>query len=398
MALIVQKFGGTSVGSIERIKNVAQLVKAERDIGNQVVVVVSAMSGVTDQLVGLVSQLSSTANDNERQEYDSVVSTGENVSSGLVALALMNLGFKARSWQGWQIPIITNELFSQGKIQGIDPTKILQCLQDDEIPVISGFQGVYDGRIVTLGRGGSDTSAAAIAAAINADRCDIYTDVDGVYTADPRVVPTAQKLDRISYKEMLEMAASGAKVLHPRSVEIAEKYNVQMQVLSSMTGGKGTLLVNENDSMESQRITGVSGTKKIVCFIPKTASCSAAIFAAFNEHNIHLDMVNQNLSDQKMMVIIPSHEQVKAEQLLGNICEYELNSNLAKVSLTGSGLQSSASVMQKLFQNLSSQGINILMITTTDIKISILVEAQYMEIAMKNLHTAFGLDAQKEVI
>ncbi len=398
MALIVQKFGGTSVGSIERIKNVAKLVKAERDIGNQVVVVVSAMSGVTDQLVGLVSQLSSTANDNERQEYDSVVSTGENVSSGLVALALMNLGFKARSWQGWQIPIITNELFSQGKIQGIDPTKILQCLQDNEIPVISGFQGVYDGRIVTLGRGGSDTSAAAIAAAINADRCDIYTDVDGVYTADPRVVPTAQKLDKISYKEMLEMAASGAKVLHPRSVEIAEKYNVQMQVLSSMTGGKGTLLVNENDSMESQRITGVSGTKKIVCVIPKTASCSAAIFAAFNESNIHLDMVNQNLSDQKMMLIIPLHEQVKAEQLLGNICEYELNSNLAKVSLTGSGLQSSASVMQKLFQNLSSQGINILMITTTDIKISILVEAQYMEIAMKNLHTAFGLDAQKEVI
>lgn len=398
MALIVQKFGGTSVGSIERIKNVAQLVKAERDIGNQVVVVVSAMSGVTDQLVGLVSQLSTTANDNERQEYDSVVSTGENVSSGLVALALMNLGFKARSWQGWQVPIITNELFSQGKIQGIDPTKILQCLIDNEIPVISGFQGVYDGRIVTLGRGGSDTSAAAIAAAINADRCDIYTDVDGVYTADPRVVPAAQKLDRISYKEMLEMAASGAKVLHPRSVEIAEKYNVQMQVLSSITGGKGTLLINENDSMESQRITGVSGTKKIICVIPKTSSCSAAIFAAFSEHNIHLDMVNQNLSDQKMMLIIPSHEQVKAEQLLSNICEYDLNSNLAKVSLTGSGLQSSASVMQKLFQNLSSQGINVLMITTTDIKISVLVEAQYMEVAMKNLHTAFGLDAQKEVI
>jgi aspartate kinase len=398
MALIVQKFGGTSVGSIERIKNVAQLVKAERDIGNQVVVVVSAMSGVTDQLVGLVSQLSTTANDNERQEYDSVVSTGENVSSGLVALALMNLGFKARSWQGWQIPIITNELFSQGKIQGIDPTKILQCLQDNEIPVISGFQGVYDGRIVTLGRGGSDTSAAAIAAAINADRCDIYTDVDGVYTADPRVVPAAQKLDKITYGEMLEMAASGAKVLHPRSVEIAEKYNLQMQVLSSMTGGKGTLLVNENDSMESQRITGVSGTKKICCFTIESTKNNLKIFSELHKTNVHLDLINQNLSDNSLMIIVPAHEQIPTENILGKICEYKLNENIAKVSITGIGMQASAGVVQKVFHILAEQGINVLMITTTDIKISILVESQYMEKAMKNLHSAFGLDALKEAL
>ncbi len=396
MALIVQKFGGTSVGSIERIKNVAQLVKAERDIGNQVVVVVSAMSGVTDQLVGLVSQLSSTANDNERQEYDSVVSTGENVSSGLVALALMNLGFKARSWQGWQIPIITNELFSQGKIQGIDPTKILQCLQDNEIPVISGFQGVYKSRIVTLGRGGSDTSAAAIAAAINADRCDIYTDVDGVYTADPRVVPAAQKLDKITYSEMLEMAASGAKVLHPRSVEIAEKYNLQMQVLSSMTGGKGTLLVNENDSMESQRITGVSGTKKICTFTIDDASKALEIFTEFNANNVHLDMFNQNIGASNITIIIPAHEQIPAENILQKLCKYSVSDELAKVSITGSGLQSSASIAQKVFQILAEQGIKIFMITTTDIKISILVEANFMETAMKSLHTAFGLDAVKE--
>jgi aspartate kinase len=398
MALIVQKFGGTSVGSIERIKNVAQLVKAERDIGNQVVVVVSAMSGVTDQLVGLVSQLSTTANDNERQEYDSVVSTGENVSSGLVALALMNLGFKARSWQGWQIPIITNELFSQGKIQGIDPTKILQCLQDNEIPVISGFQGVYDGRIVTLGRGGSDTSAAAIAAAINADRCDIYTDVDGVYTADPRVVPAAQKLDKITYGEMLEMAASGAKVLHPRSVEIAEKYNLQMQVLSSMTGGKGTLLVNENDSMESQRITGVSGTKKICCFTIESTKNNLKIFSELHKTNVHLDLINQNLSDNNLMIIVPTHEQIPTENILCKICEYKLNENIAKVSITGIGMQASAGVVQKVFHILAEQGINVLMITTTDIKISILVESQYMEKAMKNLHSAFGLDALKEAL
>jgi aspartate kinase len=398
MALIVQKFGGTSVGSIERIKNVAQLVKAERDIGNQVVVVVSAMSGVTDQLVGLVSQLSSTANDNERQEYDSVVSTGENVSSGLVALALMNLGFKARSWQGWQIPIITNELFSQGKIQGIDPTKILQCLQDNEIPVISGFQGVYDGRIVTLGRGGSDTSAAAIAAAINADRCDIYTDVDGVYTADPRVVPAAQKLDKITYGEMLEMAASGAKVLHPRSVEIAEKYNLQMQVLSSITGGKGTLLVNENDSMESQRITGVSGTKKICTFTIDDASKALEIFTQFNISNVHLDMFNQNLGSDNLTIIIPSHEKILAENVLGKLCKYSVNEGFAKISITGSGLQSSSSIAQKVFHILAEQGINILMITTTDIKISILVESQFMETAMQRLHSAFGLDALKEAL
>ncbi len=396
MALIVQKFGGTSVGSIERIKNVAQLVKAERDIGNQVVVVVSAMSGVTDQLVGLVSQLSNTANDNERQEYDSVVATGENVSSGLVALALMNLGLKARSWQGWQIPIYTNEFFSQGKIQGIDPTKIIACLEDNEVPVITGFQGVYNGRIVTLGRGGSDTSAAAIAAAINADRCDIYTDVDGVYTADPRVVPAAQKLDRVSYKEMLEMAASGAKVLHPRSVEIAEKYNLQMQVLSSMKGGKGTLLVNENDSLESQRITGVSGTKKICTFNIEDASKALGIFTALNAANVHLDMFNQNIGSDNLTIIIPNHEKIPAENVLGKLCKYSVIEELAKVSITGSGLQSSSSIAQKVFQILAEQGIKIFMITTTDIKISILVEANFMETAMKSLHTAFGLDAVKE--
>lgn len=398
MALIVQKFGGTSVGDIERIKNVANIIKAERDVGNQIVVVVSAMSGVTDQLVGLVKHFSENANDNERQEYDSVVSTGENVSSGLVALALMQLGLKAKSWQGWQIPITTNDLFSQGKIKGIDPTKILECLEKDEIPVISGFQGVCDGRIVTLGRGGSDTSAAAIAAAIKADRCDIYTDVDGVYTADPRVVPAAKKLDRITYQEMLEMASSGAKVLHPRSVEIAEKYNLQMQVLSSISGGKGTLLVNENDSMESQRITGISGTKKICCFTIKNHKDNLQIFTALHKGNIHLDMINQSYLDSQLVIIVPAHEKTSTEEILGKICNVEMNEDLAKVSITGIGLQGSAGVIQKVFQILAAQGINILMMTTTDIKISILIEAQYMEIAMKNLHTAFGLDVLKEAL
>lgn len=250
MALIVQKFGGTSVGSIERIRDVAKIVKTELDNDNKVIVVASAMSGVTDHLINLSLQVSNLETDDQRMEYDAILATGEKVSSGILSLTLQSMGIKARSWQGWQIPILTDEFFTKGRIKTIDATTLLTSIANDEVPVITGFQGVFNDRVVTLGRGGSDTSAAAIAVASHADRCDIYTDVDGVYTADPRIVPNAHIHSYITFEEMLEMAAAGSKVLHMRAVEIAAKFKLKLRVLSSFSQAQGTEIVSKEVGME----------------------------------------------------------------------------------------------------------------------------------------------------
>lgn len=410
MALIVQKFGGTSVGDIERIKNVASIVAREyQGNGNKVAVVVSAMSGVTDHLVSLTANFDSSKYPESAMEYDAIVSSGENVSAGLLALALQEMGFKARSWQGWQIPIITDEFFTKGRVKDVAAKKLLDSIEQGEIPVITGFQGIYNDRIVTLGRGGSDTTAAAIAAALKADRCDIYTDVEGVFTADPRVVTKARKIDKITYSEMLEMASSGAKVLHPRAVEIAWKYGLKMQVLSSLEDAPGTLLVSEDEVMEDHKITGITGSNSICTYVlnqVNTDSLSQSkIFEALKIANVNVDMIVQNYANDNlthnMTLTIPKSDSEAAhaafDAMNGNLfSNYTANDNIAKVSITGIGMKSSAGIAQKMFHILADKGINILVISTSDIKISVLIPAEYMELAMRSLHTAFELDIEKQ--
>jgi aspartate kinase len=412
--LIVQKFGGTSVGDIARIKNVAKKVKQEIDLGNKVVVVVSAMSGVTNQLVDYCNQVSSLKNDLALSEYDSIVASGEQVTCGLLALELQSIGYKSRSFLGWQIPLATDSVHGKARIEEIDGEALLKSMTEYDVVVIAGFQGINPktNRISTLGRGGSDTSAVAIAAAIKADRCDIYTDVDGVYTTDPRITDKARKLNKVTYEEMLEMAYSGSKVLQTRSVAMAMAHNVRVRVLSTFvenTPDSGTILVNnEEEIMERRLITGISNSKNDVRItlhgMPDHPGLSAIIFGALSEAEVNVDMIVQNISsDSKTIDITFTTEKTELERAKAAIesvrsqikyHELLIDENIAKISVIGVGMISHSGVAHTMFKTLSEKGINILLISTSEIKISVLIAKEYSELAVRVLHTAYGLDAK----
>ena len=403
MALIVQKFGGTSVGSIDAIKRVVRIVSKEKELGNQVVVIVSAMAKETDALVNKARALSDLQSLEEKAEYDVILSSGEQVSCGLLALALQAQGIKARSWLGWQLPILTNGDFTESRIVKIDPSLLMQALKEQETPVIAGFQGMYGSRVTTLGRGGSDTTAAAVAVALNADRCDIYTDVAGVYTADPRVVHQARKLAKVAFEEMLEMAYSGAKVLHYRCVEIAMKHNLDMQVLSSFEDVSGTLIVNEDEMMETHEVTGVTCIEDIISIsiidLPHIPSIAATLLKPLQEKNINVDLIVQNIARHEKLDITFSIVKADLATTLKSIkphipetAEILINESVAKISIIGIGMRTNSGVAQKMFQILADQGINILLVSTSEIKISVLVNAEHREVAVRSLHSGFSLE------
>ncbi len=406
MARIVQKFGGSSLADVERIKVVAGLVKKEADAGNQVAVVVSAMAGVTDQLVDYTTQVSSL---HDAREYDVVVSSGEQVTSGLLALALQDLGQAARSWQGWQIPVNTDNAHGKARIESIDRDKLEARLEKGEVVVVPGFQGLApDGRVTTLGRGGSDTSAVALAAALDADRCDIFTDVDGIYTSDPRIVAKARKLDRITYEEMLEMASLGAKVLQTRSVEIAMKHRVRLQVLSSFEDTPGTLVVDEDEIVEQEIVSGIAysrdDAKVTLIGVADRPGVAAAIFGPLAEANVNVDMIVQNVSaDGKttdLTFTVPRGDLERAIAVIEDkrdevgYASMVSDAGVVKVSVIGVGMRSHAGVAQRMFQALADKGINIQVISTSEIKVSVLIDEEYTELALRALHAAYGLDAE----
>ncbi len=406
MARIVMKFGGTSVGDIERIKNVARRVKREVEAGNQVAVVVSAMSGETNKLVEYCRQIAPLF---DEREYDAVVATGEQVTTGLLALALQELGLKARSWMGWQLPIVTDDAHGKARIMSIGAEPLVAQMAEGVVAVVAGFQGIGpDDRIATLGRGGSDTSAVALAAAIKADICDIYTDVDGVYTTDPRIVAKARKLDRITYEEMLESASSGAKVLQVRSVEMAMKYKVRVQVRSSFSDAPGTLICDEDEIVEKELVSGIAYARdeaKITLLkVADRPGVAAAIFGPLTEANINVDMIVQNISVGKVNVTDMTFTVTKADferavavlEAHRDVLGYEdlvTDANVVKVSVIGVGMRSHAGVAQTMFTALAKKGINIQVISTSEIKVSVLIAEEYTELALRALHTAYGLDA-----
>lgn len=409
MALIVQKFGGTSVANIERIRNVAQRVKMELDHGNQVVVVLSAMSGVTNQLVGYCEEVSQLKTDEEWAEYDVIVSTGEQVTVGLLALVLQSMKIPARSWLGWQLPIRSDSMFGKARIDSIESKSILQSIKSGQVVIVPGFQGVDpNGRVTTLGRGGSDTSAVALAAALKADRCDIYTDVDGVYTTDPRIVSKARKLKKVAYEEMLEMASLGAKVLQTRSVEMAMKHSVRVQVLSSFSFEPGTMLVEEEEVMERRLVTGIAYSRSeariTLAKVPDSPGVAAKVFGPLSEHEINVDMIVQNVNaDGKATDItftVPRTELARAVAAIEsnkasiNYSELTTDANVAKISVIGVGMRSHSGIAQKMFQTLAEKNINIVVISTSEIKISVLIDESYTELAIRALHTAYDLDAK----
>ena len=404
MARIVQKFGGTSVADIERIRNVALRVKKEVDAGNEVAVVVSAMAGVTNQLVGWAREMSVL---HDAREYDTIVATGEQVTSGLLAMALQNLGINARSWLGWQLPFRTDGVHSNARIEGIDTDEIIKRFGQDQVAVLAGFQGVGpDNRITTLGRGGSDTSAVALAAALNADRCDIYTDVDGVYTTDPRIVPAARKIDKITYEEMLELASQGAKVLQTRSVALAMQHNVRLQVLSSFTDAPGTLVCDEDEIVEQQIVSGIAYSpeeaKVTVRHVPDRPGVAGSIFGSLADAAVNVDMIVQNVTEDgnttDMTFTVGKTDLARARQVLEKLHDElgfkEINAdpNVAKVSVVGVGMRSQPGVAKTMFRTLADKGINIQVISTSEIKVSVLIAAEYTELAVRALHTAYGLD------
>ena len=409
MARIVMKFGGTSVADLDRIRNVAARVAREVEGGHEVAVVVSAMAGETNKLVKFCTDLSPL---HDAREYDAVVATGEQVTTGLLAIALQEQGVNARSWQGFQIPVRTDGAHGKARIESIDAALLIERMRQGQIPVIAGFQGLGpDNRITTLGRGGSDTSAVAVAAAIKADRCDIYTDVDGVYTTDPRIVPRARKLSTIAYEEMLEMASLGAKVLQTRSVELAMKARVRVQVLSSFeeqTGSNlpGTLLVDEDEIVEKPVVSGIAYSrdeaKITVRRVPDRPGIAASVFGALATKNVNVDMIVQNVSedgDTDITFTIPRVDLPRAKQVLeeaqAEIGYGELltDPQVAKISVVGIGMTSHSGVAQTMFKALASRSINIQVISTSEIKISVLVAEDYTELAVRALHTAYGLDA-----
>lgn len=404
MARIVQKFGGTSVANTDRIKAVALRVKAEVDAGNQVAVTLSAMAGETNKLVEYVTTMSSLY---DAREYDTVVSSGEQVTAGLLALALQDLGISARSWMGWQIPLRTDDVHGKARIEKIETDELEVRLSRGEVCVIAGFQGLGpDNRITTLGRGGTDTSAVALAAALKADRCDIYTDVDGVYTTDPRITPKAQKIDKITYEEMLEMASVGAKVLQTRSVELAMKEKVRVQVLSSYSDEPGTLVVDEDEVVEQELVSGIAYSrdeaKVTLVGVPDQPGIAAGIFGPLADNGINVDMIVQNISQDNqstdMTFTLPKADLERAVATLESKhsdLEYKdlrFDENVAKVSVIGVGMRSHAGVAQRMFTTLAEKGINIQVISTSEIKVSVLIAEEYTELAVRALHTAYGLD------
>jgi len=410
MARIVQKFGGTSVADIDRIKNAARKVQAEIKAGHQLAVVVSAMAGVTNQLVDYCHAVSPTY---DEREYDSIVASGEQVTAGLMALALQELGIKARSWAGWQLPLLTDESHGRARILKIENAELERRMAKGEVPVLAGFQGVStEGRITTLGRGGSDTSAVALAAALHADRCDIYTDVDGVYTTDPRIVARARKIQKITYEEMLELASQGAKVLQTRSVEMAMNHGVRVQVLSSFDAAvgsslPGTMVVNESEIMEQEVVSGIAYSrdeaKITLVAVPDQPGVAARIFGPLADASVNVDMIVQNVSEDgkatDLTFTTTKADLSRAIKVLedqkGALGYKQLrsDSDVVKVSVIGVGMRSHVGVAKRMFSALADKGINIQVISTSEIKISVLIAEEYTELAIRALHTAYGLDA-----
>ncbi|HYY15304.1 MAG TPA: aspartate kinase [Gammaproteobacteria bacterium] len=403
MALIVQKFGGTSLGSIERIGAIAARVAATHRQGQQLVVVVSAMSGETDRLIALAKQAAERPNP---RELDVLLATGEQVTIALTCMALENYGCPARSYTGAQVHILTDSAHTKARILDIDSQRVRTDLANGTVVVVAGFQGVDEhGNITTLGRGGSDTTAVALAAALKADECQIYTDVDGVYTTDPRIVPEAQRLDRVTYEEMLEMASLGAKVLQIRSVEFASKYNVPVRVLSSFAEGKGTLICAEDETMEQPLISGVTANrdeaKLTMLGVPDKPGIAARILGPIAQANIEVDMIVQNVGADgttDFTFTVHRNDYERAREILGKMTSemrargVEGDSKIVKISIVGVGMRSHAGIASTMFAALANEGINIRMISTSEIKISVVIDEKYLELGVRTLHSAFGLD------
>jgi aspartate kinase len=405
MALVVQKYGGTSMGTIERIRNVAKRVAKTYDAGNDMVVVVSAMSGETNKLVALANDVCEFP---DAREYDVLVASGEQVSIALLAMCLKSMGYKARSYHGWQVPIVTDSAFSKARIEKIDDKKMRADLKDGSIVIVAGFQGVdKDGNVTTLGRGGSDTSAVALAAALKADVCEIYTDVDGVYTTDPNICSDARKIEKVSYDEMLELASLGAKVLQIRSVEFAKKYNVDVHVRSSFNDNPGTMVTKEDKDMEAVLVSGIAYDKNeakiAVMHVPDKPGIAAKLLSPLSDSNISVDMIVQNVSEAGLTDFTFTVAKADFKKALAitretakevNARDLVTDENIAKVSVVGVGMRSHAGVATKMFQALAKEGINIQMISTSEIKVSVVVDAKYTELAVRVLHDAFGLSGK----
>ncbi len=405
MARIVKKFGGTSVADLDRIRAAAARVKRAVEAGHEVAVVVSAMAGTTNRLVTWCQEAAPL---HDAREYDAVVASGEQITVGLMAIVLQSMGVSARSWLGWQIPFRTNGIHGAARIESIDTQEIERRFAEGQVAVVAGFQGIGpDNRITTLGRGGSDTSAVALAAALKADRCDIYTDVDGVYTTDPRIVARARKLERVTFEEMLEMASLGAKVLQTRSVAMAMSHGVRVQVLSSFDDVPGTMVVNEEDIVEKQLVTGLTYSRSdavlTVFGVPDRPGTVAELFGPLADAEIVVDMIVQSQAPSRdraeVTFTVPSADLDRAVAALEAQRErlayqrLESNSNVVKLSVVGVGMRSHAGVAKIMFRTLAERGINILAISTSEIKISVLIDAEYTELALRALHTAYGLDA-----
>jgi len=413
MPVLVMKFGGTSVASLDKIKSAAERVASEVSAGHSVIVIVSAMAGKTNELVGWVNETSPLY---DAREYDAIVSSGENVTAGLMALTLQEMDIPARSWQGWQVPVITTSAHSAARIEEIQTENITSKFKEGmRVAVVAGFQGVSDtDRTTTLGRGGSDTTAVAFAAAFDAIRCDIYTDVDGIYTTDPRITEKAKKLNKISFEEMLELASLGAKVLQTRSVELAMRFNVKLRVLSSFDSpeiGSGTLVCSEEEIMESNVVSGIAYSrdeaKMTLISVADRPGIAAAIFGPLSEAGINVDMIIQNIAEEgrtDMTFSCPTDQVLRAEKALNdaknegeiNFSQLVADTNVAKISAVGIGMRSQSGVAAKMFRTLSNEGINIKVIATSEIKISVLVDRKYMELAVQSLHDAFELEKVAE--
>ena len=413
MPVLVMKFGGTSVASLDKIKSAAERVASEVSAGHSVIVIVSAMAGKTNELVGWVNETSPLY---DAREYDAIVSSGENVTAGLMALTLQEMDIPARSWQGWQVPVITTSAHSAARIEEIQTENIMSKFNEGmRVAVVAGFQGVSDtDRTTTLGRGGSDTTAVAFAAAFDAIRCDIYTDVDGIYTTDPRITEKAKKLNKISFEEMLELASLGAKVLQTRSVELAMRFNVKLRVLSSFDSpeiGSGTLVCSEEEIMESNVVSGIAYSrdeaKMTLISVADRPGIAAAIFGPLSEAGINVDMIIQNIAEEgrtDMTFSCPTDQVLRAEKALNdaknegeiNFSQLVADTNVAKISAVGIGMRSQSGVAAKMFRTLSNEGINIKVIATSEIKISVLVDRKYMELAVQSLHDAFELEKVAE--
>ena len=413
MPVLVMKFGGTSVASLDKIKSAAERVASEVSAGHSVIVIVSAMAGKTNELVGWVNETSPLY---DAREYDAIVSSGENVTAGLMALTLQEMDIPARSWQGWQVPVITTSAHSAARIEEIQTENITSKFKEGmRVAVVAGFQGVSDtDRTTTLGRGGSDTTAVAFAAAFDAIRCDIYTDVDGIYTTDPRITEKAKKLNKISFEEMLELASLGAKVLQTRSVELAMRFNVKLRVLSSFDSpeiGSGTLVCSEEEIMESNVVSGIAYSrdeaKMTLISVADRPGIAAAIFGPLSEAGINVDMIIQNIAEEgrtDMTFSCPTDQVLRAEKALNdaksegeiNFSQLVADTNVAKISAVGIGMRSQSGVAAKMFRTLSNEGINIKVIATSEIKISVLVDRKYMELAVQSLHDAVELEKVDE--